>query len=356
MSEKYTNIKSTKSDNSELEITGEFPVETIAEYRKKALKEIGETMVIPGFRRGHIPEKVLVDRAGEVYILEEAAELAIKDLGPEIIEKNGSQFIGRPNISITKLAPGNPVEFKIKIAVMPEVKLPNYKKIAKEEMSEKEEKVEITDKEIDDVIEEVRKQRAHQEFHKANKDATHHNHDEKEMEKHLPEFNDEFVKTLGAFENVADFRTKAKENLLKEKEFRAKEKRRIKLLEKLIEETQVKLPQVLIDSELNRMFAQFEGDIANMGLKIEDYLKHIKKTPEDLRKDWLADAEKRAKLNIILDTIATDEKIVVDKEMLDHEAKHLLAQYKDADPDAVQAYLTSTLTREKVILMLESQK
>ncbi len=352
---KYENIKVTKTENSEVEITGEITLAAIPEYRKKALKDIGESINVPGFRKGHIPEKVLVEKVGEIYILEEAAEMAFKDVAPEIIEKNAPNFIGRPQIGITKLAPGNPIEFKIKIAVMPEVKLPDFKKIAKKEMAEKDEKIEVTDKEIEDVITEVRKQKAHQEFHKVNKDAG-HNHSEEETAKHMPEFNDEFVKTLGNFTDVADFKAKAKENLLKEKEHRTKEKKRIKLLEKLVADTDVKLPQILIDNELQRMFAQFEGDIMGMGLKVEDYLKHIKKTPEDLRKEWLPDAEKRAKLSVILDTIAVQEKISADKETIEHEAKHLMAQYKDADPLAINTYLNTTLTREKVILMLESQK
>ncbi len=352
---KYTNIKSSKNENSEVEITGEIPVDALTEYRKKALKEIGNSINIPGFRKGHIPEKVLVEKVGEVYVLEEATELALKDIAPEIIEKNAPDFIGRPHIQLLKVAPDNPVEFKIKIAVLPEIKLPEYKKIAAKEMAEKEEKLEVLDKEVDEVIEEVRKQRAHQKFHEENKDAG-HNHGEEDTAKHMPEFNDEFVKSLGAFTSVDDFKTKAKDNLLKEKEYRAKEKKRIKILEKLIDETPIKLPTVLVDNEINRMFAQFEGDISSMGLKVEDYLKHIKKTPDDLRKEWLPDAEKRAKLNLILDKIALEEKIVADKETLEHETKHLMAQYKDADPVAVNAYLTTTLTREKVIQMLEKKE
>lgn len=356
MSEKkYTNIKVSPTENSEIEITGDITLEAIPAYRTKALKQIGNELTIPGFRKGHIPEKVLIERVGEVYVLEEAAELALKDIVPGIIEKESPNYIGRPQIAITKLAPGNPIGFKITIAVMPEVKLPDYKKIAHEKMSEKEEKVEVTDKDVDDVIESVKKQEAHRAYRSANSGEG-HDHSEEKVAEHTPEFNDEFVKKLGSFTDVADFRTKAKENLLKEKEHRALEKRRGELLEKLVADTPLKLPQVLIDNELSRMFAQFETDIQNIGLKVEDYLKHIKKTPEDLRKEWLPDAEKRAKLNVILEEIAKKETITPDTEAVEIEVKNLTQHHKDVDPVRARVYVEHMFTLEKTIKFLEEQK
>lgn len=355
MAEKYTNLAVSKKETG-VEITGSIPTEEIAKYRAKALKEFSDSLVIPGFRKGHIPEKNIIDKVGEMNVIEEAAEQALKDIAPEIIEKNAPNFVGRPNVSVTKLAPGNPVEFKIVVEVLPEFDLPDYKKIASKEMSAKDEPIEIADKEIDAVVEEVRKQRAHVAYHQANKDAKDHSHKDEEVEKLKPEFNDEFVKTVGEFKDVADFRAKVKENLTKEKEQRGKEKKRGMLLEKLVSETKVAVPQSLVDHELSRMFSQFESDIAGMGLKVEDYLKHIKKTPEDLRKDWAADALKRAKLNLILDKIAEKEKIKAEKEEIDNEMKHLLEHYKDADPVQVALYVNRVLTVEKTIKFLEEQK
>jgi FKBP-type peptidyl-prolyl cis-trans isomerase (trigger factor) len=355
MSDKYTNINVEKKENSEIEITGEVTVEAAKKYRTKAVKEISETITIPGFRKGHVPEKILVEKVGEPYILEEAAELALQDITPEIIEANAPTYVGRPNIQITKLAPKNPIGFKIIVAILPEFTLPDFKKIAKSAMSEKDEPTEVTDEELNKVIDEVRKQRAHHAFHQANTDVG-HDHSEEDVAAHMPEFNDEFVKSLGAFESVVDFKNKARENMQKEKEHKNIEKRRGKLLEGLVEKTDIKLPQAIVDDELNRMFSQFESDITGMGLKVEDYLKHIKKTPEDLRKDWTPDAEKRAKLNLILGQIAKEEKITADKEAVEVEVKNLMERFKDVDPLRIQAYVEHTLTIEKVIQFLEAQK
>lgn len=332
MADTYTNIKSEKTENSEVIVTGDITTEAALEYRKKALKEITKTLKVDGFRQGFVPEKIVIEKVGEAYLLEEAAELALKDIAPKVIEQEAPSYVGRPQIEITKLAAGNPIGFKITIGILPEFKLPNYKEISKSEMEKKQEVVEISEKEIDEVIEEVRKQRG------AN----------------MPEFNDEFVKTLGAFESVADFREKAKGNMLKEKEHKNIEKRRGNLLEAIVAKTDIKLPKAIIDAEIERMFAQFESDISGMGLKVEDYLKHIKKTPEELRTDWLPDAEKRAKLNLILAEIAKTESIHADKEAVELEVKNLTERFKDVDPVRVRAYVEHSLTIEKVIQFLES--
>ena len=67
------------------------------------------------------------------------------------------------------------------------------------------------------------------------------------------------------------------------------------------------LPQVLIDSELGQMFAQMEEDIKRAGLQFDDYLAHIKKTKEELAAEWKPLAEKRAKLQLVLNEIAKGE-------------------------------------------------
>src|SRR5205085_1933121 len=120
---------------------------------------------------------------------------------------------------------------------------------------------------------------------------------------------------------------------------KAKDKKRSLILEKLVTETTVVVPQAFIENELNRMFSQFESDVQGIGLKMEDYLKHIKKTPEDLAKDWKPDAEKRAKLNVILEKIAEEEKIAPDPEEVKKEVEAVTKNYKDIDPLRAQLYV-----------------
>ena len=98
-----------------------------------------------------------------------------------------------------------------------------------------------------------------------------------------------------------------------------------------------------------------ESDITQMGLKFEDYFKHLNKTKEVLRKEFRTDAEKKAKLALILSEIAKVEKIVAEEDKIVKEVEHLLEHYKDADPERARAHAENVLTNEKIFQFLESQ-
>ena len=98
-----------------------------------------------------------------------------------------------------------------------------------------------------------------------------------------------------------------------------------------------------------------ESDITQMGLKFEDYLKHLNKTPDDLKKEFRKDAEKKAKLGLILNEIAKAEKIVADEAEVAKEVAAILEHYKDADLERAQMHAESVLTNEKIFQFLESQ-
>lgn len=371
-----TKIKINKLPKSEVEIEGELEAEVFESYWDKALHKIGENLEVDGFRKGKVPENVLLSKIPEAQILGEMAEMALSDYYPKILEEEKIDAISAPEISITKLARKNPLGFKIKTSTMPEVGLPDYKKIAKKalEDTEKEGKnTEATDQELEDTIMDIRKSRAKHVHIAETGEAEDHKHEHKEGEAHehkdqasevkdasmpdaeLPEFNDDFVRSLGPFKDVADFKDKLKENIKLEKENQAREKTRLKIIEEIIKELKIELPEVLVQVELDKILYRMESDITQMGLKFEDYLRHINKTIEDLRKEFRGDAEKKAKLALILNEIAKQEKIIADQEQVANEVAQILSHYKDADPERAKTYAENVLTNEKVFQFLENQ-
>ncbi len=336
-------IETKKIPHSEVEITGEIPADVLTEYRAKAIKSLTERVEFPGFRKGKVPENMLVSKVGEMGILEEAAEMAMYDITPAILIESKLEYITQPSVSITKLAPANPVEFKLKVAVMPEIKVPDYKKIAKEEMKKEVTVLPVTDDDVQKVIDDIQKRMAPL----PEKDGD---------EVTLPEVTDEFVKKLGEFKDVADFKVQIKENIIAERDHRTKEKKRLTISENLVAEAKIDLPETFVEQELAIMLARFKDDITKMGLKFDEYLKHIKKTEEDLRKDWRSDAEKKASLELILAQIAKEEKIKPEQEKIDHETKHLIEHYPGVDTERAKAYITKQLTQDLVFNFLEEQK
>jgi len=358
-----------KLPKSEVEIEGELEAEIFETYFDKALKKIGETLKLDGFRKGKIPESVLLSKVPEAQILGEMAELALGEHYPKILEDEKIDAISRPEISITKLARKNPLGFKIKTAVLPPIKLPVYKDIAKKiisEITDAEKDIMVSEEDLENIIMDIRKSRAPKKHMAEVKPHVHkesEKHDEtsdiknpmSDVKEELPEFNDAFVQALGPFKDVADFKTKLKENIKLEKENQNKEKTRLKIIEKIIDGSELDLPEILVEIELDKILYRMESDITQMGLKFEDYLKHLSKTVEDLRKEFRNDAEKKAKLALILNEIAKVEKIVADEAEIAKEVAAILEHYKDADPERAAMHAQNVLINEKIFQFLENQ-
>jgi FKBP-type peptidyl-prolyl cis-trans isomerase (trigger factor) len=332
-------FKIQKIKGSEVEIEGEIPFSEIEKYREKAVRNLSSNIVVDGFRKGHVPEKIAMEKIGEMNLLNEMAEMALSDIYPKIIIDNKIDPIERPRISINKIGMGSPLGFKIIVTVMPDVNLPDYKKIASD-INSKKEIIIVTEEDINNLVDQVLESKRDK--------------DNKDWKK--PELTDDFVKTLGEFKSLEDFNKKVEEGIKKEKEWRQKEKIRLQIMEEIISQSDIELPELIIESELNKMVSQFKGDVSRMGLKPEEYLQNIGKNEDSLRKEWRGEAEKRGKNQLILNKIAVVEKIYPKAQDVEKETEHILSHHKDADKNMARAYVETVLTNELTLDFLEKQK
>lgn len=339
--------------DSQIEIKFIVPKEDFEKYEEKAWNKMSEKIEIDGFRKGKVPKDIALKNAGEMVLLENMAEEAIADAYTQYLTKEKTDIVGRPSVSITKIGKGSDLEFTLISAVMPEVTLPDYKKIAKK--VEVEEIKEATEEELDSLVKELRTARAREDNRIANKDNP-ENIKNDFTDEELPAFNDEFVKTLGDFTDIADFRTKMKERMTEDKKRVAREKRRMKILEEILKDTKSEVPKILVEFELDKMLGQLEQDIMYSGLSMEEYLKHLQKTKEEIKDEWRDDAKKRALSILALDAISKKENIKEDEEKIEQEAQMLQKMYKDVDPIRAKEYITEVLTQAKVLQFLEDIK
>lgn len=345
-------------------------------YHEKGFKRVQEMVEVDGFRKGNAPEETIVKKYGDMIILEEMANIALRDAYVKAIDEHKINPITEPKVTITKLAKGNPLEMTITVTLMPEVELPAYKKLAKEAMKD-DEPVVVTDKDIDVVLEELRKgrntQHTHEHGHEGH-DHSHADHDHSDHEGHdhaeevtptegeapkaeLAPLDDAFAQSFGPdFKTLSDLKTKVGENLKLEKEQKAREKRRTAIVEKLIAETKTELPDAIVESELESMLAQMKADVTRFGGTWEDYLTHTKKTEDQIKADWQNDAVKRAMSQLVLHKIGEAEKLTATDEEIEVELVRLLAQVQDADETRAKSYLYQALTNEKVLKFLEESK
>jgi FKBP-type peptidyl-prolyl cis-trans isomerase (trigger factor) len=332
-------------ENSEVEIKVETNWDYVSTFEDKALKTLGANVEIDGFRKGAVPDDILKKKIPDDLLLADMSETVISEIYPDIIKNAQVDAIGRPAVSITKIARGNNLEFTIKVATVPSIKLPDYKKLSS--LIKLEESKEIKDEDVEKVVNDLRQMRAYGHVHG---EGDTHSHTEE-----LPGANDEFAKSFGAFQNMAEMRMKIKENLIKEADQNTRDKRRIGIMESIIKETDFPVPEVLLRSEMEKMYATIEADIAHSGGKMDEYLKHIKKTKEELLEDFKPESEKRARFQLVINAIAKDADISVSEEEVEAEAQKLMQMYPGADLSRSKAYADMVLTNEKVFSLLEGK-
>jgi len=435
------NHKITLLPKSEVEIEIMLPFSEFELHVKRAASALSEERDIEGFRRGKAPFDAVKNKFGEAAIYERAAEHAVRKTYPALVEElednppeSLKEFapIGQPEITIIKLAPGNELIYKAKVALMPSVELPDYKAIAATFASDKKE-VEITEDEIAKTLTWIAESRMQQiPVERAAKDGDavevdfvirlegvkwengeSRNHplivgkktfipgfeehlkemkagDEKDFsltlpedwrdkalagkqidihvkmnivkERKIPEINDEFVKQLGAFENVDMLKKNISEGLLNEKQEKEKQRIRVVIIEAIAKEIKQEVPELLVERELQKMFEELKNSIEQMGMKWEDYLLHIKKNLQELRTEWMAEAEKRVRVALALREISRKENINPTMQEVELKANDYLRQFADdeaaqkqIDPDRLREYAKGILKNEKVFELLEAQ-
>ena len=385
-------IKFEKLENGEVKMVVSLENAEFEKYRQAGLKKVREFVEIDGFRKGNAPENLITEKYGEMVILEEMAHLVINEtFYSSILKENENKKdedkiipVSEPKISIAKIGQGSDFEYNAIFAVLPKIDLVDYKKLAKEESDKiekgefdelkkkndqavKEDILNVSDSEVDEVVESLRKARnAGGHVHE---DGTVHEHshddsegkedkkDEKAEKEELPEINDEFAQSFGEqFKTLEDLRAKIKENLVLEKKSKLQEKKRTSILERLVRETKTSLPEALIADELERMKLQTKADVERFGSKWEDYLMHLKKTEEDLKNEWKDIAYKRVMSQLLINEIAKKEKIETSKEEIDVEALKIMTQMPEANENNVRGYVQQILINEKVMKMLDGEE
>ena len=140
-------VNKKQLEKSQVELKVELPLEDFQKYFEKGAEEISKEIKIEGFRQGKAPFDVVKKRVGDGPILEKAARIAINDTLPEAMKEIEGTPIDRPSVDITKLAADNPLEYKVVVTLLPEVKLGDYKNL-----DVKKEKVKVSDEEIQNYI------------------------------------------------------------------------------------------------------------------------------------------------------------------------------------------------------------
>lgn len=424
---------------SEIQIFVELPFDEFEPYAKRAAVLISEQMDTEGFRRGKAPYDVIKTKVGEAAIYERAADLAVRKTYPEVLVRLGASgeispthpVIGRPEIIVTKLAPGNPLEYKIRVAVLPAVSLPDYKALARRARLDRKEQA-ASDEEINKALEWLRESRAtlitvNRPAQKGDRveidfeirsegvivaggDSANHpfilgqgrfipgfeeeiegmKQNEKKtfslavpadwrdpafagkaleisammklaQERALPELTEEFAKGMGDFPSLDAMKDSVRHGILTEKTEKETQRVRGAIIAAIANEAKMDVPDILIGVETEKMLAELHRGIAEMNMQWPDYLLHIKKTEDELKKEWQTEAENRVRTALVLREIGMKEQLEPAEEELAARERKILSDLRTAsdakrtiDPTELHEYAKGVLRNEKVFVFLEN--
>ena len=179
-------------------------------------------------------------------------------------------------------------------------------------------------------------------------------------EKVLPELTDELVKTATGSETVEEYKAKAKERLQVQLDKKANDATENSILTAIAANTEVEIPQAMIDREVDGLIKNFEYQLMYQGLKLAEYLDFLKVTEADFRKQYEEQAARNVKNQLIISTIIEAEKIEATQEEVDAKiAEQAASIEKDAeeykktiDPRQVE-YLRSDIIITKLFDFLK---
>lgn len=156
------NISDTK-----VKLTIILDAEELAIAEQVAATKLSKDLEVPGFRKGKVPIKVALKNLDPNRLHEQAANDAIsKAVATAFVDKD-LQPLDRPEVDVKKFVPGESLEFTAEVEVLPKVELGDYKKLKATP-----EKVTISDKDVDDIIERIRTNLAeHKEVKRAAKNG-----------------------------------------------------------------------------------------------------------------------------------------------------------------------------------------
>ena len=180
-------------------------------------------------------------------------------------------------------------------------------------------------------------------------------------ERIMPELNEEFVSNSTEFETVEEYKSSIKERLTKEANDRAEIELDNDILDKIIDDTVVTIPEVMTEDEFNRQLKGMENQMRYQGLTLEDYAKYTGKTVEDLKADIKKSATRNVKARLVLEKLLRSEKIDITEEDIDNKlaemAKNVgkdVEEYKKQANNDMVNHIANELLMKKLLEFLHT--
>lgn len=147
-------------------------------------------------------------------------------------------------------------------------------------------------------------------------------------EKQLPELDDEFASEVSEFDTLEEYREDVRKNLTEKKEQEAKSEKEEKVIEAIIADAKMDIPEAMIATQQRQMSDDFAQRIQMQGISIDQYFQFTGLTKEAFLEQMKPQAEQRIKSRLVLEAVAKAENITVSEEEYNEEIEKMAESYK----------------------------
>lgn len=176
--------------------------------------------------------------------------------------------------------------------------------------------------------------------------------------KELPVLDDEFVKDISEFETLKDYRQSVKEKLEKKVAAENKAAKETAVFDKLLENTEVVIPEAMIEEQVENLVKQTEQELSYQGMTIDMYCQYLGVDKNVMKENFKVQAEKDVKFRLALEAVTKLENIEVTDEDINTKIDELVKQYGKEEENNfktnanIKQYLTEQLKQEKLITLI----
>jgi trigger factor len=379
-------VKSTVETLSptRVRLTIEVPFVELEPSLRKAYREIGQQVNVPGFRRGKVPAAVIDQRIGRGAVLNEAVQEAIPEQFLAAVREHDVKTIGRPEVEITELADREKLAFTAEVDVRPPINIPDLSTV---EVVVDE--VQLDESEVDEQVNGLRERFATlktverpaqsgdyvqldlaatvdgEEVPGGSASNISHEVGSQQLlpglddvlvgmsagdsttfqtqlvggdlagrdadvavtvrtvkEKQLPELDDEFAQLASEFDTLEELRNDLRERVGRVKRVEQIYAARDKALQQLVEAAEVPAPDSVVTEEVEHRKQAMIDQLERIGASLEDYLAAEDKTEEQIDAELTEAATEGVKIQLLLDALADAEDVQVSDDEFGHEIVH----------------------------------
>jgi trigger factor len=419
------NLEKEYLEDHQVKITVTVDDDVFESSKRKAARMIAKRTRISGFRPGKAPYTVIARQVGEGVIIEEAIDLVVNDIYPELLDEAEIEPFGPGTLEEIKNL--EPLELEFLIPLQAEVELGDYLSIRIDY-----EPQEIGDKDVDDVINNLRErqaiiepvERAAEESdqvyiileairtgddddqdsklienrklpiiieaqdeedsdgwpypgfsrqligHKTGDeltlnysfpvDAPYESLRDVEAEFHveiedvrgrsLPDFDDEFAKSVGEYETTAEFRAEIQSELEHQETQRYNNEYDNRVIEAIIADAKISYPPQMLERGIDNVINKLTSDLAQQNLDMDLYLKTRQQDMDGLREEVTPVAEERIQKSLTLIELSKAEDIQVEPDELQDATNQTLGQISQSFSDKdFRAFMKDKGTTSNVV-------